>query len=97
MSILLTALVILANETAIQKQPKEMRSYNNYLLELGVGKSEVWREKFPLIYGMFTEMKAEKCYGSYGCYNLNPPWTSDHRPVSMFPEMLEKVSWMCIS
>lgn len=41
MSILLTALVILANETAIQKQPKEMRSYNNYLLELGVGKSEV--------------------------------------------------------
>ncbi|KAI4461598.1 lipase [Holotrichia oblita] len=38
-----------------------------------------------------VEMKEEKCYGSYGCYNLNPPWTSDHRPVSMFPEALEKV------
>ncbi|GJQ71315.1 hypothetical protein Trydic_g11051 [Trypoxylus dichotomus] len=38
-----------------------------------------------------VEMNQEKCYGSYGCYNLSPPWTSDHRPVSMFPEPLEKV------
>ncbi|XP_063932084.1 pancreatic lipase-related protein 2-like isoform X2 [Zophobas morio] len=33
---------------------------------------------------------ASKCYGSYGCFQLTPPWTSEHRPVSLFPEELEK-------
>lgn len=37
MDALLKAFIILANETAIQSVPREPTSYNNYLLEVGVG------------------------------------------------------------
>ncbi|XP_019865288.2 pancreatic triacylglycerol lipase [Aethina tumida] len=37
------------------------------------------------------ESHAEKCYGLYGCFKLSPPWTSEHRPVSLFPEDLMKI------
>lgn len=36
-------------------------------------------------------MNATKCYGSYGCFPLSPPWTSEYRPISVFPEDLSKV------
>lgn len=32
-----------------------------------------------------------KCYGMYGCFQLNDPWTSEHRPVSYFPGDLEMI------
>lgn len=35
---------------------------------------------------------ATKCYGSYGCFELSFPWTSENRPVSLFPEELNKVT-----
>lgn len=36
-------------------------------------------------------MNSTKCYGIYGCFELSPPWTSEHRPVSLFPESLKKI------
>ncbi|CAH0555316.1 unnamed protein product [Brassicogethes aeneus] len=33
----------------------------------------------------------EKCYGTYGCFNLSSPWTSQNRPVSLYPEDLIKI------
>ncbi|KAG5898143.1 hypothetical protein JTB14_034000 [Gonioctena quinquepunctata] len=35
------------------------------------------------------ESNASKCYGIYGCFQLNAPWTSENRPVSLFPEDME--------
>ncbi|XP_018321173.1 pancreatic triacylglycerol lipase-like [Agrilus planipennis] len=35
------------------------------------------------------EMNKTTCIGSYGCFNLSAPWTSIHRPVSLFPENFE--------
>nr|XP_022910033.1 pancreatic triacylglycerol lipase [Onthophagus taurus] len=32
-----------------------------------------------------------KCFGSYGCFDLSDPWTSNFRPESRFPEPLLKV------
>lgn len=37
------------------------------------------------------DTNATKCYGIYGCFKLSEPWTSEHRPVSLFPEELEKI------
>ncbi|KAJ8931802.1 hypothetical protein NQ314_015258 [Rhamnusium bicolor] len=37
------------------------------------------------------ETNATKCYGIYGCFQLTPPWTSENRPVSLFPEDLQKI------
>ncbi|KAJ8952140.1 hypothetical protein NQ318_018476 [Aromia moschata] len=37
------------------------------------------------------ETNASQCYGMYGCFQLSPPWTSENRPVSLFPESLEKL------
>ncbi|CAH1155998.1 unnamed protein product [Phaedon cochleariae] len=37
------------------------------------------------------ESNATKCYGIYGCFPLTPPWTSEHRPVSLFPEDIHKI------
>ncbi|XP_023012525.2 pancreatic triacylglycerol lipase [Leptinotarsa decemlineata] len=37
------------------------------------------------------ESNASKCYGTYGCYQLSPPWTSENRPVSLFPEELHEI------
>ncbi|CAH1990804.1 unnamed protein product [Acanthoscelides obtectus] len=34
---------------------------------------------------------ASKCYGTYGCFELNYPWTSESRPVSLYPEDLLKI------
>lgn len=34
------------------------------------------------------ETNARKCYGIYGCFELGSPWTSEHRPVSLFPNDL---------
>lgn len=34
------------------------------------------------------ETNAKRCYGMYGCFELSPPWTSEHRPVSLFPNDL---------
>ncbi|XP_050305094.1 pancreatic triacylglycerol lipase-like [Anthonomus grandis grandis] len=34
------------------------------------------------------ETNSQKCYGMYGCFQLSPPWTSEHRPVSLFPNEL---------
>lgn len=41
---------------------------------------------------ILSATNATKCYGSYGCFELSPPWTSETRPVSFFPEELEKVN-----
>ncbi|GLV44467.1 uncharacterized protein CBL_10271 [Carabus blaptoides fortunei] len=38
------------------------------------------------------EINATKCYGAYGCFPISAPWTSEHRPVSLFPEYPEKIS-----
>ncbi|CAG9819198.1 unnamed protein product [Phaedon cochleariae] len=32
-----------------------------------------------------------KCYGTYGCFDVGPPWTSDTRPVALFPEDIKKI------
>ncbi|XP_066253254.1 pancreatic triacylglycerol lipase-like isoform X1 [Euwallacea similis] len=37
------------------------------------------------------ESNAKKCYGMYGCFELSSPWTSEHRPVSMFPSELHEI------
>ncbi|XP_023313050.1 pancreatic triacylglycerol lipase isoform X2 [Anoplophora glabripennis] len=37
------------------------------------------------------ESNASKCYGIYGCFHLGPPWTSESRPVSLFPDDLQKI------
>ncbi|CAG9760514.1 unnamed protein product [Ceutorhynchus assimilis] len=37
------------------------------------------------------ETNAKKCYGIYGCFELSPPWTSEHRPVSLFPDDLDEI------
>ncbi|XP_056638643.1 pancreatic triacylglycerol lipase-like isoform X2 [Diorhabda carinulata] len=37
------------------------------------------------------ETKASKCYGIYGCFELNYPWTSENRPVAYYPEEIEKI------
>ncbi|KAL3268284.1 hypothetical protein HHI36_007405 [Cryptolaemus montrouzieri] len=37
------------------------------------------------------ETNATRCYGIYGCFELTKPWTSEHRPVSYFPNDLEKI------
>lgn len=37
------------------------------------------------------ETNARKCYGMYGCFELSPPWTSEHRPVSLFPNELNEI------
>lgn len=39
------------------------------------------------------EINITKCYGSFGCFDLNPPWTSIHRPVSLLPEDSRKVCY----
>ncbi|KAF5301941.1 hypothetical protein FQR65_LT08676 [Abscondita terminalis] len=36
-------------------------------------------------------MNASKCFGSYGCFELSPPWISKHRPISLFPEDIAKI------
>lgn len=41
---------------------------------------------------VLSATNASKCYGSYGCFELSPPWTSENRPVSLFPEELQKVN-----
>ncbi|XP_044272096.1 pancreatic triacylglycerol lipase isoform X1 [Tribolium madens] len=51
-------------------------SYNYYFLEIGKN---------------FSANNASKCYGIYGCFQLSPPWTSENRPVSLFPEDLNKI------
>ncbi|CAH0382132.1 unnamed protein product [Bemisia tabaci] len=33
-----------------------------------------------------------KCYGEYGCYSINYPWSDILRPVAQFPESPEKVN-----
>lgn len=38
------------------------------------------------------EINATKCYGVYGCFPISTPWTSEHRPVSLFPEYPDKIS-----
>ncbi|RZC34310.1 inactive pancreatic lipase-related protein 1, partial [Asbolus verrucosus] len=40
---------------------------------------------------IISATNASKCYGIYGCFQLSPPWTSEHRPVSLFPEDLQKI------
>lgn len=40
---------------------------------------------------LISETNASQCYGSYGCFELGPPWTSETRPVSLFPEESLKV------
>ncbi|KAF7274634.1 pancreatic triacylglycerol lipase-like [Rhynchophorus ferrugineus] len=37
------------------------------------------------------ETNAKKCYGIYGCFELSPPWTSENRPVSLFPNNLRDI------
>uniref|UniRef100_A0A1Y1LZ02 Lipase domain-containing protein n=2 Tax=Photinus pyralis TaxID=7054 RepID=A0A1Y1LZ02_PHOPY len=36
-------------------------------------------------------MNASKCFGSYGCFELSPPWISEHRPIALYPEDLSKI------
>ncbi|KAF5298079.1 hypothetical protein FQA39_LY11847 [Lamprigera yunnana] len=36
-------------------------------------------------------MNATRCYGSYGCFELSPPWISEYRPISLFPEDINKI------
>ncbi|XP_046638843.1 pancreatic lipase-related protein 2-like [Daphnia pulicaria] len=31
----------------------------------------------------------ERCYGTFGCYSVNRPWTSSNRPINNFPEAPE--------
>nr|CAH0113682.1 unnamed protein product [Daphnia galeata] len=31
----------------------------------------------------------ERCYGTFGCYSVNRPWTSSSRPINNFPEAPE--------
>ncbi|XP_030764164.1 pancreatic triacylglycerol lipase-like [Sitophilus oryzae] len=37
------------------------------------------------------ETPAERCYGMYGCFKLDSPWTSEHRPVSLFPSDIREI------
>ncbi|KAL1497835.1 hypothetical protein ABEB36_008724 [Hypothenemus hampei] len=37
------------------------------------------------------ETNAKKCYGIYGCFELSSPWTSENRPVSLFPSELNEI------
>lgn len=52
-------------------------SYNYYYMQIG------------------QESNTTRCYAKndqvFGCFDLNYPWTSDHRPVSLFPEDLDKI------
>lgn len=78
----------------------EENSYNYYYLNIGKGMDGnfifIFCQRRHLTLGFFlffffTEMNSTKCYGIYGCFDLSPPWTSEHRPVSLFPEGLKKV------
>jgi pancreatic triacylglycerol lipase len=40
---------------------------------------------------VISATNATQCYGIYGCFELTPPWTSEQRPVSLFPEDLKKI------
>ena len=31
------------------------------------------------------------CYGKYGCFSIDYPWTSSHRVISLFPESPREV------
>lgn len=39
-----------------------------------------------------TLENGSKCYGKYGCFGVEEPWTSDVRPISYVPESPESIS-----
>lgn len=39
--------------------------------------------KFKLFF--FTDVNDVKCYGVYGCFPITPPFTSESRPISVYP------------
>ncbi|KAK4875022.1 hypothetical protein RN001_011444 [Aquatica leii] len=59
-----------------------------------VNQSAIYDEQNAYNY-YYTDMNkvinATKCYGSYGCFELSPPWISKHRPISLFPEDISKI------
>ncbi|CAG9862325.1 unnamed protein product [Phyllotreta striolata] len=64
-------------------------SYNFYYMQIGQATQNKDLFKRSL------ETNASKCYHKYdrnfGCFDLNYPWTSEHRPVSTFPEEIDKI------
>lgn len=39
-----------------------------------------------------TDSKIPLCYGIYGCFPIDVPWTSEHRPTGVFPEPPHKLN-----
>ncbi|KAK5644378.1 hypothetical protein RI129_005678 [Pyrocoelia pectoralis] len=59
-----------------------------------MNQSAVQQQESPYSYyytDMEKAMNATKCYGSYGCFELSPPWISEHRPIALYPEELSKI------
>ncbi|XP_049288867.1 pancreatic triacylglycerol lipase-like [Anopheles funestus] len=41
--------------------------------------------------GNFTNYNGEGCFGMFGCYPINSPWTSARRPIALFPQSPEEL------
>ncbi|KAK6639823.1 hypothetical protein RUM43_008098 [Polyplax serrata] len=46
----------------------------------------------PQSTGAEQDTPTKKCFGKFGCYSLENPWSSQSRPVSLFPEPPEKIN-----
>lgn len=44
------------------------------------------------VYLYISDPEQPRCYGIYGCFPITPPWTSDQRPISIFPENPMKIN-----
>lgn len=42
--------------------------------------------------GASTDPKSPQCYGVYGCFSIEYPWTTVTRPVSLYPESPSKIN-----
>ncbi|XP_052900822.1 pancreatic triacylglycerol lipase-like [Anopheles moucheti] len=44
-----------------------------------------------LLIGNFTNENDEGCFGMFGCYPVNSPWTSERRPIALLPQHPEEL------
>ncbi|KAJ8982425.1 hypothetical protein NQ317_007773 [Molorchus minor] len=87
-SVFLTTLVYMMNQSIIQEES----SYNYYYMQIGKGYCLLYTfHNISTNNSDISETNATKCYGMYGCFHLSSPWTSESRPVSLFPEELHKI------
>ena len=41
--------------------------------------------------GSLQDRLFQRCYGVFGCFRIDGPWTSSHRPLNLFPKSADEV------